>query len=251
MQRPGERPVLSYELLVRLDETGVLPGVTAQMENYLLCVASLVQAPGENAELNDEHHGSVVGAAHTENFIWIWKTLHGEGLLDGRLRLGGLIEATPTAKGWLRIEQLRRGRSDSKKIFMAMQYGEPELDDVVAHCFRPAVEATGFRLERLDTRPRAGLIDDRLRVEIRTSRFLIADLTHGNQGAYWEAGFAEGLGKPVIYTCRRDVFTEKKTHFDTNHHLTVAWDKSDLANAGELLKATIRATLPDEAKLVD
>jgi len=33
----------------------------------------------------------------------------------------------------------------------------------------------------------------RMRLEIRRSRFAVVDLTHGNRGAYWEAGFAEGL----------------------------------------------------------
>jgi nucleoside 2-deoxyribosyltransferase len=90
-----------------------------------------------------------------------------------------------------------------------------------------------------------------LRVEIRTSRFLIADLTHGNQGAYWEAGFAEGLGKPVIYTCEKSQFEIYKTHFDTNHHLTVKWDKEQPEEFKKKLKDTIRATLPDEAVLMD
>ena len=134
---------------------------------------------------------------------------------------------------------------------MAMQYDDPILDVVFLACFKPAVAATGFRLERLDVRPRAGLIDDRLRVEIRTSRFLVADLTHGNQGAYWEAGFAEGLGKPVIYTCEKDRFDKMKPHFDTNHHLTVLWRPGSLDQAAERLKATIRWTLPDEANLTD
>ena len=35
---------------------------------------------------------------------------------------------------------------------------------------------------------------------------MISDLSHGNYGAYWEAGFAEGLGKAVIYTCERTIF---------------------------------------------
>ena len=70
----------------------------------------------------------------------------------------------------------------------------------------PAVASAGFDLVRLDEDPQAGSIDERLRVEIRKSRFLVADLTHGNPGAYWEAGFAEGLGKPVIYTCEKDDF---------------------------------------------
>jgi nucleoside 2-deoxyribosyltransferase len=136
---------------------------------------------------------------------------------------------------------------------MAMKFGDEQTDNVYHNRFKQAVEATGFDLKRLDEGQPAGLIDDRLRVEIRQCRFLIADLTHHNNGAYWEAGYAEGLGKPVIYTCRKNVFDDKQkgTHFDTNHHLTVTWDPASMDNAVAKLKATIRATLPGEAKLAD
>ncbi len=77
---------------------------------------------------------------------------------------------------------------------------------------------------------------------------MIADLTHANNGVYWETGYAEGLQKPVIYTCREDAFGE--IHFDTNHLLTVKWSPGNEADAADRLKATIRATLP-EAKKTD
>ena len=109
----------------------------------------------------------------------------------------------------------------------------------------------GFELFKSDDELRAGLIDDQLRVQIQSSDFLIADLTHDNPGAYWEAGYAEGLGKPVIYTCEQEKFKSHPSHFDTNHHLTVLWDKNEPERAGNLLKATIRATLPLLAKLED
>ena len=158
-----------------------------------------------------------------------------------------------TVNGWRRFEELRRGNSAGRVAFMAMPFGDKDLDDLFRVTFVPAVEKTGFKLKRLDENQPAGLIDDRLRVEIRQSRFLISDLTHRNPGAYWEAGYAEGLGKHVIYTCRKDVFDNDSTkpHFDTNHHLTVVWDPSDLNSATTKLKSTIRATLPDEAKLED
>ena len=95
------------------------------------------------------------------------------------------------------------------------------------------------------------MIDNRLRVEIRRSRFMIAELTDSNRGAYWEAGFAEGLGLPVIYTCEESYFREKRTHFDTGHQHTVVWREDEMENAIEDLKATIRATLPADAKLSD
>src|SRR3972149_10978089 len=122
---------------------------------------------------------------------------------------------------------------------MAMKFGDSILDRVVEEVFKPAVEKTGFDLYRLDDVLKAGLIDDRLKVEIRTSRFLIADLTHENRGAYWEAGFAQGLGKPVIYTCEASKFDEQYTHFDTNHHTTIKWDRNNLEKAATDLKNTI------------
>lgn len=57
----------------------------------------------------------------------------------------------------------------------------------------------------------------------------------------------------MIYTCRSDHFDSpnKGAHFDTNHHLTVLWHPNNMESAVEKLKATIRATLPDEAALQD
>lgn len=118
-------------------------------------------------------------------------------------------------------------------------------------CFKPSVARTGFELRRLDEKQPAGLIDNQLRVAIRQAKFVVADLTHGNLGAYWEAGFAEGLGKPVIYTCEKDHFHNVRTHFDTNHHVTIIWDADELNKAGNELTATIRATLPSDARLTD
>ena len=55
----------------------------------------------------------------------------------------------------------------------------------------------------------------------------------------------------MIYTCERGKFEQARPHFDTNHHLTVIWDADNPQAAAMHLKATIRATLPDEAKLAD
>ena len=152
-------------------------------------------------------------------------------------------------KGWERYEALKRGSTSGNTAFMAMEYGNPELDRIVEEHFCPAVSLTGFTLRRLDDRPKAGLIDDRLRNEIRACRFLIADLSHGNRGAHWEAGYAEGLDKQVIYTCREDVFNDPDhlyhPHFDTNHHTTVTWDPNEIDHACQILKETIRYTFPD------
>jgi nucleoside 2-deoxyribosyltransferase len=100
---------------------------------------------------------------------------------------------------------------------------------------------------------RAGLIDAVIEDEIRRCRFVIADLSDKNDGAYWEAGLAEGLGKPVIYICRaRDAQgVEITTHFDANHRQTIRWDLAYLDQTATQLKAVIRNTLLGEANQSD
>jgi len=90
-----------------------------------------------------------------------------------------------------------------------------------------------------------------MRSALLAARFVIADLTHGSRGAYWESGFGEGLGLPVIYTCKESVWRRQQSHFDTNHLVTIIWNPAELEKAENQLTATIRATLRAEAKQTD
>src|SRR5271170_4688313 len=143
--------------------------------------------------------------------------------------------------GWTRYEAIKHAQIESRTAFMAMQFGDEELNLAVENAFKPAVNRTGFELRLLSDGQPASLIDDQLRVALQTSRFVIADLTHANNGAYWEAGFAEGLGRPVIYTCRQKEWDEldergrRKVHFDTNHLVTIIWDPTHLDDASTRL----------------
>lgn len=254
MQRDGEEPFLDSYLVDQILERP-LPTPTDQANNFILWLGENVKGPGEQIWVEPSSHQAVMGAQTPAGFDLVISHLFDEGLIQGiqsqSVGVPGKAGVTLSFDGWQYFEDIKKGAVSSRKAFMAMKFGDADLDRIVENVFKEAVLQTGFDLYKLDDKPKAGLIDDRMRVEIRTSRFLIADLTHENAGAYWEAGFAEGLGKPVIYTCEKDKFSKDKTHFDTNHHLTVKWDKNNPENAAEELKATIRATLPDEAKLTD
>jgi hypothetical protein len=156
-----------------------------------------------------------------------------------------------TIDGWDRHETLTRTATQSRTAFMAMAFNEPDVRSALEACFKPAVKRAGFELRPLTEGQGAGLIDDQMRVALRRARFVISDLSHDNRGAYWEAGFAEGLGKPVIYTCRSDVWNSQSSHFDTNHLVTVIWDPSNLGDAERRLTATVRATLPGDSVMSD
>ncbi len=181
---------------------------------------------------------------------WLMEQQAGRLILrHGEERAAPLVGLT--ILGWERFDEIQRGRVESRNVLMAMKFGDAELNRVVDRCFRPAVERAGFKLRILSDDQPAGLIDDQLRVALRTSRFVIADLTHGSNGAYWEAGFAEGLGSPVLYTCREAEWKAEKSHFDTNHMNTIVWSPDQLEAAADRIAATIRSTLPEEAKMLD
>ena len=136
------------------------------------------------------------------------------------------MQVNLTLAGWERYEAEKRGGFDGNYGFIAMQFDDADLDDFVEKVVKPAVKkATSCELVDMKDIARAGIIDNIMRVKIRDAKFVIADLTHDNRGAYWEAGYAEGLGKPVIYICEKTKFDEKKTHFDTNHCTTVPWSR--------------------------
>ena len=249
--------LVNSELLQNILENTELPRPHEQLENLILWLGEAQPILG--ATINaDESAIAAAGVVDISSLAFLVSQAIDAGLLKGEVvdMVDGrsqILWLRLTLNGWQLFEELQRGKSTSRIAFMAMPFGDTELDKIYKDHFKAGVVATGFDLKRLDERQPAGLIDDRLRAEIRQCRFLIADLTHENRGAYWEAGFAEGLGKPVIYTCRKDVFEDKAkgTHFDTNHHLTVKWEPSNLGDAVDRLKATIRATLPEVAKLND
>ena len=153
--------------------------------------------------------------------------------------------------GWEKYAALRKERRESRTAFMALKFGDATIDRMVEECARPAVKRTGFDLRILTDQQGAGLIDNQIRAALLSARFVIADLTQGSFGAYWEAGFGEGLGIPVIYTCEKSEWKTNKTHFDTNHMATIIWDIDDLKKSEVALVAIIRATLRAEAKQID
>ncbi|MBI2435489.1 MAG: hypothetical protein HYV26_21765 [Candidatus Hydrogenedentes bacterium] len=225
-----------------------LPDPAQQLDLLILFYGQNQKSPGSLIELGANNLRAKIGSISYEDTEYIFDAAQRMGLVE-RLGPPRSCNGRLTISGWRQFHELQRGAGKSSTAFMAMPFGNPDLTQMVDAVFRPAVAEAGFCLKRVDDEPKAGLIDNKIRIDIRLSRLVIADLTNGNHGAYWEAGYAEGLGKPVIYTCNRDYFDENRTHFDTNHCQTVLWDAKNPAKAAEALKATIRATLPLEATM--
>jgi len=249
------RVIISEDSLASYGAKEQLPNPREQADNLILWIGSHQKNHTDWATARQEQLAANIGtaiSANEDDLSWLSRQLANEGLYDRndtgdaqgwRLRL--------TMNGWKRYDDLTRRVVAGRIAFMAMAFGQSELDSALDQCFRPAAKRTGFELRKLNEGQPAGLIDNQIRTRIRTARLVIADLTHDNDGAYFEAGFAEGLGINVIYTCEEKKFKTTKTHFDTNHMVTILWDLGNLKKAEEDLTGKIRNTLPDIAKMTD
>ncbi len=238
-QEMGATPMLSADLIQRVVNDPWLPTITDQMHNLLRLIAIRSDGPGEVIEIRGYYDQYIVGTQSPGSIDALLEELEYNRFVTKTPTEGGhLVRAT--VSGWMRYEAIRRGTSQGRSVFLAMPFGT-DLDDTWLPFLRRAVAEAGFNLTRMDDRPQAGIVDVRMRAEIENSRFVIVDLTYANHGAYWEAGYAEGLGKIVFYTCRKGEFI----HFDTAHLQRVEWEKLGLDAAAQKLKAMIQTTLPD------
>ena len=249
MQRTDEWAVVTSHILDSVEKLE-LPDPATQLEDLILYIGTNQSHPGDYVEYRHDDLRAELGAFDRAGVHFIVSAAENDGLIDSNNTTGG-AHSRLTMDGWRIFHELQRGSSKSPQAFMAMSFGNKILTTIFENYFKPAVKRAGFDLIRLDENPTAGSIDERLRVEIRRSSFLVADLSDDNAGAYWEAGFAEGLGKHVIYTCEESKFNSDGTHFDTNHFQTVLWSAESPELAADILTSTIRSTLPEDAKLVD
>lgn len=167
------------------------------------------------------------------------------GLLE-LLETGSAKYATLTMKGVEFINQ--RGitvRED--KCFVAMWFNE-EMNKVYDQSIVPACREAGYEPVRVDRENYNGDITDRIISQIRTTAFTIADMSGYRGGVYYEAGFARGLRKEVILTCKIEWFDgdpneNKKVHFDINHLNIIVWEPDELDVFKTALTDRIVATM--------
>ena len=144
-----------------------------------------------------------------------------------------------TPLGWNRIYELeKKNDKKSNQVFVAMWFHE-SMDSAWENGFKKGIEDTGFTPTRIDYVEHNNKICDEIIAEIRKSRFVISDFTGHRGGVYFEAGFALGLGIPVIWSCREDAVDE--LHFDTRQYSHILWkDEKDL---WEKIRNRILATI--------
>jgi hypothetical protein len=83
-------------------------------------------------------------------------------------------------------------------VFVLMPFKD-SFEDVYQFGIKQAVEECNLFCERVDEQHFTEKIIDVVFNNIKRARFVIADMTGRNPNVFYEAGYAEALGKPIIY----------------------------------------------------
>ena len=172
---------------------------------------------------------------------FITKYLEDSGLLEGRvLGANNSFRTEVSYKGWQRVDELQKDEPKSlqKNVFVAMAFARGM--EPVREAIKRAIHNCGYVPRIMDEIEHNHQIVPEMLYEIRQARFVIAELTGHNNGAYYEAGYALGLGKDIIHVCKNDQFGSDG-HFDVKQVNTVLWDSVD--ELADKLAKRIRATI--------
>jgi len=126
------------------------------------------------------------------------------------------------------VENLGSPTQSSKNIFVAFNFKD-ELKEVFNVHLNNAITENGFNytVVNQDNVEHNKSINDEIIVKLKSSRIVIADFTNHRNSVYFEAGFAMGMGIPVIWTCQEG--HDKEMSFDTRQFPHIIWkDKDDL-----------------------
>jgi nucleoside 2-deoxyribosyltransferase len=231
-----------------------LPKVSEQLNNLIEFIGDNTDGLGGKLLINNIEAAATIGTLlNPQNLYDIVKWLENKKYIpQTSIDLSNRcypLSLCLTFEGWQKYDELKKtSLQNSMKAFMAMKFSEDNIEQMLSEHFQPALQkAFGIDLQKLTDNEKAGNIDARLLNEIRSSRFMIADVTHKNNGVYWEAGFAEAIETPVIYTCEKSAFNDEnnRPHFDIGHYNTIAWDLKKPEEAVAKLVNIVRNTFPD------
>jgi len=198
------------------------PTITERSRILLKEACDLTSSYGDLVKLTAPH---IISRTYSKDYSDILMLLN-------LLASSGLIESA-TYDGDIKVTAIGFSENEKAPIqlsttaFVAMWFSA-DLTDVYEGGFAKGIADSGYTPLRIDKVDHNGKIDDEIIVKIRNAKFIVADFTGHRGGVYFEAGYAMGLNKPVIFTCREDHL--KDLHFDVRQFNTLTWvSKEDLA----------------------
>jgi hypothetical protein len=202
--------------------------MAAKLRRLIEAVGRLA-TPGQQFSINNADFQRLVteiAAINGDEVVMLLKHLIVRGYLTGNWTSDGFRQGLVTVLGWEQLEPL--GGGVPGRVFVAMWF-DASMDDAYANGFSLGIKDCGLEPRRIDRLDFASKICDRILAEVRAAELVVADFTGFRSGVFFEAGFALGLERLVVFTCRQDGFAELPNHFDTRQYPHIGWsDPGDL-----------------------
>ena len=215
----GQTPLIrsgDFEVILRRRRIGW----REKADRLLLALLTLTDHPGAQFDVRDAQLAGALQTFDTNVAIFLAKLLADEGWVTEAPNNPQVVSVAP--RGFIHADELKAKVTASVQAFVAMWFDD-ELALAWAEGFEPGIRAAKYAPLRIDMKEHNGKICDEIIAEIRRSKFVVADFTGHRGGVYFESGFAQGLGLPVIWTCRSDHI--KDLHFDVRQYNCIDWQK--------------------------
>ena len=185
--------------------------------------------PGDAVQVIPEFDIPLAWASAKEEFLYYLDSLIERNLVrrtDEKTRTLDDISVSVaiTADGWDYLEEFSRRIEERSQAFVAMSFSD-DMRSVWQNAIKPAIKDAGYKPYRVGAEPHIDRIDVKIIAEINNSRFVVADVTQQKHGVYFEAGYALGIGLPVIWCVRKEDL--KNVHFDTRQYNHILWKNEE------------------------
>jgi nucleoside 2-deoxyribosyltransferase len=128
---------------------------------------------------------------------------------------------------------------EGRTAFVILRIGASDVDKLFDEAIAPAAHECGLKARPVAITEGRETITGRILQLIDNSSLVIADLTYERPNCYFEAGYTQGKGIPVIYMAREDhdprrpgrKAKDPRVHFDLDAHKITYWSEDDLKSA--------------------
>lgn len=189
----GEPVHINRELAVSIQQSSLIPAtIEDKKEKCLLYLKRHTKEPLELVQLHplsEAYH--LTYSPNLQEFIYILEEMKSEKLIE---RIGSSLSLT--SKGWEKALKLSIPKGD-KTCFIAIHEDSSGLRESFRQIVIPQIGAQGIDVIFPEN---SSIHTQDIRKQIAECDMVIADFTLPHGHVYFEAGYAEGKGVPVIYT---------------------------------------------------
>lgn len=193
-----------------------------------------------HAEIQAEHYRALDGA---DAAYVVVKALERSRRSSGVVTIEDLVDALreefEKGKG-KPAKQMPPLKPAKKSIFAAMPFAR-EYEDTFFVAMAPSADSVGAVCRRVDQEEYVGDIVKRIETMISEATAVVVDLSEAKPNVFYEAGFAQGIGKPLIPICQTPI---KDLPFDVNHWNIIEYYRGQTHSLKGKLTRRLKSVLP-------